>query len=612
MDANQLISWLPLLLAFAVSLVAVPVVRWISFRTGKVAKPRPDRWHSQPTPTLGGVGMFVAYAITVGVCAALGLIDGSHWNLLVSSALMFALGLYDDFKQITPPVKMVGQLLAATLVIFFGDVIRFFPWPIANILLTFFWLVGITNAINLLDNMDGLAGGVALIAAGMLAYFVWGGNTPQLPVLALALAGSILGFLVFNFPPARIFMGDSGSLFLGFTLAALAVARHTQASNVFAVMGVPTLLFLLPILDTSLVTITRLLRGQSPAQGGKDHTSHRLIAFGLTERQAVLVLYAIALISGVAAAGLESLDRDISLVLVPLLLIVLSLFAAYLGRLKVVSSYTPANGNLSKLIVNLTYKRRLFEIILDLLLIGFSYYLAYWTMFGLNMTEASMALFLRSWPVAFGAAYASFFLAGIYRSVWRFVGLYDFLRYGRAALGTLVLTAGPLLLLDGACGYPLGVFLLFAIFLLLGLAMSRASFRALDNLYNRRQLAERENVLLYGADDAGEITLRWVLHSPELGYQVLGFLDDDPLQWGRRIHGVDILGGLEQLDAILVRRPAARMHRIAGIILTRPAALPPEAMARLTEACRQRGLWLRVLRLEFELVQSLPPAEAGN
>jgi UDP-GlcNAc:undecaprenyl-phosphate GlcNAc-1-phosphate transferase len=129
---------------------------------------------------------------------------------------------------------------------------------IANIILTFFWLVGITNAINLLDNMDGLASGVSLIAAGVLCYFFWRGGDDILLLLALALVGANLGFLVFNFPPAKIFMGDSGSLFLGFTLAALSIARRTQASNVFAVVGIPTLLFLLPILDTSLVTITRL------------------------------------------------------------------------------------------------------------------------------------------------------------------------------------------------------------------------------------------------------------------------------------------------------------------------------------------------------------------
>ena len=260
-------------------------------------------------------------------------------------------------------------------------------------MLTFFWLVGISNAINLLDNMDGLAGGVSFIAACVLIYFLWGTPDPFLLVLALSLAGAILGFLVFNFPPARVFMGDSGSMFLGFSLAAIAVARKTQASNVFAVIGVPTLLFLLPILETTFVTITRILRGQSPSQGGTDHTSHRLIAFGLTERQAVLVLYVIAIVSGVAGVGLEALDYDLSLVLIPLFLILVSLFAAYLARLKMITTFsdTPPSS-FTRLVSNLTYKRRLFEIMLDLLIITVSYYLAFWTALRLEHDQPQHAV----------------------------------------------------------------------------------------------------------------------------------------------------------------------------------------------------------------------------
>jgi len=403
--------------AFAISLILsiilVPLVRKLSFKVGKVSYPRKDRWHNQPTPTLGGVGMFGAFLVCVTAVSLIERQSPGHWNLLVGAAIMFLLGVYDDFKRINPPAKLIIQLAAATIFIFYGDLIRFFPWPIANIALTFFWLVGISNAINLLDNMDGLSAGVALIAALFLSYFNWRVGDIPLLVLSLSMAGSILGFLIFNFPPARIFMGDSGSMFLGFTLAALAVARKTQASSILAVMGVPSMLFLLPILDTTLVTITRILRGQSPAQGGTDHTSHRLVAFGLTERQAVLVLYGIAIISGVAASTLESANYKVSLVLTPLVLIVLSLFAAYLARLKVVASYTPQETGLVRLISNLTYKRRLFEILFDLLVIGFSYYLAFWTRYGLNMTTESMRMFLDSWPVALGFAYLSFFILGV-------------------------------------------------------------------------------------------------------------------------------------------------------------------------------------------------------
>ena len=597
-----------LLIAFILSLLMVPAVRRLSFRVGKVVQPRKDRWHSQPTPSLGGVGMFVAFALALGSAA---LFEPAwselpaRWSLLAGAAMMFGLGLYDDFKRIKPPAKLAGQLLAATVVIFFGSyTIDFFPWPIANITLTFFWLVGITNAINLLDNMDGLAGGVALIAAGVLSYFFWRGGNADLPLISLALAGGILGFLVFNFPPAKIFMGDSGSLFLGFTLAALAIARRTQASNVFAVVGVPTLLFLLPILDTSMVTLTRLLRGQSPAQGGTDHTSHRLIAFGLTERQAVLVLYAIALISGVAAAGLEALDYDLSLVLAPAVLIAFSLFAAYLARFKMV---TPAakgaaaadgnggSGGITRLIGELTYKRRMFEIVLDLLLIGFSYYLAFWTRYGLDMTPLSMEVFLKSWPLPLGAAYLSFIVFGVYRGVWRYIGYNDLVRYVGAAVLAGVISGLAARLIYPAEPYSLDVFILFVLFLLLGLAGSRSSFQVLDRLYGRqRGRAKRVNVLLYGAEDAGELALRWIMRSPELGYQPAGFLDDDPYKWGRSIHGVDVLGGVDKLEECLRSREAG------GVIVTASALLGSPPGKQLLAVCRTQGVWVRVMRLEFE------------
>jgi UDP-GlcNAc:undecaprenyl-phosphate GlcNAc-1-phosphate transferase len=541
--------------------------------------------------------MFVAFAVTLLVAGFPYQGLQARWNLLLAAALMFALGLYDDFKRISPPAKLLGQILAATLFIFFGDVIDFFPWPIANIILTFAWLVGITNAINLLDNMDGLAGGVALIAAGALSYFFWRAQDWPLLMISLALAGGILGFLVFNFPPARIFMGDGGSLFLGFTLSALAVARKTQASNVLAVFGVPIMLFLLPILDTSLVTITRLMRGQSPTQGGTDHTSHRLIAFGLSERQAVLVLYGVTLISGASAAALEAIDYDLSLILIPILLITLSLFTAYLGRLKVVTSTSPTQSNLARWMVALTYKRRLFEIGLDLVLIGVSYYLAYWIVFGLNMTQVSMRLFLRSWPVALVAAYLSFFVFGVYRGVWRYLSLDDLLRYVRATLGAVALAAAVLMLLDAPAGYLPESFLLYAIFLFLGLIATRFSFRFLDRLYSRQQTRPGTmTVLLYGAQDAGELALRWILQNPHLGYRPLGFIDDDPLIWGRSIHGVDVLGGREQLEVLLADKA------VGGLILTAP--IDGQALTELLEVCQKRGVWVRTLRLEFEPLQS--------
>ncbi len=393
-------------------------------------------------------------------------------------------------------------------------------------------------------------------------------------------------------------MGDGGTMFLGFTLAALAVARQRQASNVFAVMGVPTLLFLLPIFDTSMVTITRLMRGQSPAQGGTDHTSHRLIAFDLTERQAVLVLYGIALVSGIASASLEALDYDLSLVMFPLMLVVMALFAAYLARLKVVTAVSAPQSNISRLMMNLTYKRRLFELALDLLIVGICYYLAFWTRYGLDMTTLSMRLFLRSWPAAIGAADLAFYLFGVYRGVWRYIGADDLLRYAGGVAGGVALTWGVLLVVYPK-HYSFEIFLLYAVFLYLGIAASRLSFLILDRLYSRQQgrTEKKAGVLLYGAGDAGELALRWILRNPDLGYRPLGFLDEDTLKWGRSIHGIDVLGGVRQLEGILAER------QVTGVILALPVNDGDEALVEIVEKCRSRGIWVRRLRLAFELLE---------
>jgi UDP-GlcNAc:undecaprenyl-phosphate GlcNAc-1-phosphate transferase len=595
-------------ISFILCVVLMPLIRRASFRLGRVAKPREDRWNRMPTPTLGGVGIFLAFSISLLVAA---LINHEFtqipWGLLVGSGVMFFLGLYDDFKQITPPTKLLGQILAATVVIYFGYTTGFFNPRISNniiaqipnILVSFVWLVGITNAINLLDNMDGLAGGIAAITAGILSFFFWRSGNLALLTVSATLAGSILGFLVFNFPPASIFMGDSGSLFLGFTLAATAIAHHQpQASNVFAVMGVPTILFLLPIVDTSLVTITRILRGQSPAQGGRDHTSHRLIAFGLSERQAVLVLYGVALVSGVVAAVLESLDYDLSLVLVPLLIVSLALLAAYLGRLKVVVSTPKArNGAITRLMVELTYKRRLLEIILDFFLIGVAYYLAFWTRYGLSMNDASLELFLRSLPIAFGGAYISFFLFGVYRGVWRYVGVDDLIQFVKAALGSVVLVAIVAFIIYSPTVYSPVILILFGLYLFLALAATRSSFKILDQASAHQTRAQEERVLICGAGDAGEMAVRWILMNPQLGFRPVGFLDSDPYNVGRHIHGVEIIGGVEKLETILEEK------HVDGIVVTIDDRLTDESLQKVLHISRTRGRWVRTLRLEFELVE---------
>jgi len=461
-----------------------------------------------------------------------------------------------------------------------------------------FWLVGITNAINLLDNMDGLAGGVALIASAFLGYLSFRSGDLDLLYMTIALCGSILGFLVFNFPPAKIFMGNSGSLFLGFTLAELAVAKRTTASNVLAVFGSPLLIFMLPILDTTLVTITRLLRGQSPAQGGKDHTSHRLVYFGLGERQVVLILYCVALFSGGAGIALEAFDYDSSLALVPLVVIGLTLLTAYLGRIRIVTAPDKPTIGSSQNVMEHAFRSHVFELILDLALVGVGYYLAFWVRYGFDMTATSVDLYLRSWPFALLAAYSVSYVAGVYKSIWKFYNAFDLLRQIITALGTAVMAYMLARLLYPDLVFPIGVYILFALFYFLGLAGSRASFAILDQLLMPISAGKTQvKVLLYDASLSSENLLRWLALSPNQDYQVVGIIDENSQQWGRTLRGIEILGGLSQLAELTTR------SGVKGILVSEARLLEDEKGQLLLAASRQAGLWVRAARMELEIIE---------
>jgi len=587
-------------IAFLISLAIVPVIRRLSIQFGILATPRVDRWHSGSIPKIGGVGIFCAWGLSILIVYFIAPKYQYNWALFAGSGIIFFLGLIDDFKQISPPAKLVGEIIAASVVVFFGRNIDFFADDFLNILVTFLWLVGITNAINLLDNMDGLAGGVSFIAAILLSILFWKSGNQDLIIVSLALAGGLLGFLIFNFPPASIFMGDNGSLFLGFTLSALAIARVPQASNLLAVMGVPTLLFLLPILDTSLVTITRILRGQSPAQGGKDHTSHRLIAFGLSERQAVIILYIVACTAGVLGIIIESLNYAISLIFIPLLLTTLALLTAYLGRIKVIppGSTTPGQRSFASLIINLTYRGRVLEIALDLFLISIAYYLAFWIHFG-TFVELNLDIFLNSLPIALASSYISFFLFGIYRGVWQYLDIRDLLRYIRAVLGSALLTATALVLIYNPFEISLRIFVIFAILLLLGLVITRSSFTILDRVYQRRlRHPDLEiPVLIYRANDSGVRLLQWLLQDNRHPMNPVGFLDDDPYKLGREILGISVIGKPNDIENLV------RSISFEGIIFSEDASMPKEQLDELKLICANLKIWIKTLRIEFDLIE---------
>jgi UDP-GlcNAc:undecaprenyl-phosphate GlcNAc-1-phosphate transferase len=509
---------------------------------------------------------------------------------------MFVVGIYDDLRKINPATKLIGQIISAATAIFFGYSLHFFTWQPLDALLTALWIVGLTNALNLLDNMDGLAGGVALIAALYLAFLFNQNGDTQHAVLALALAGAVAGFLLYNFYPASVFMGDAGSLFLGSALALLTVHANGQASNILSLVAVPTCILLVPILDTTLVTVTRLLRGQAISQGGKDHSSHRLVVLGLSERQSVLLLYLMASIAGGTAVLIKWFSYSLSLAILPLVLIAFTLFTAYLAQVEIVSEndgkLKQAGKRLTVLLTTLTYKRRLLEVVLDFLVISSAYYFAFALRYEFRLNDYLLALFLSSLPIILTATYAAFFFFGVYRGLWRYTGLEDLVRIAQAvACGTLLSMAG-LSFVYRFVGYSRMVFIVYGLLLFFGIAGSRLSFR-LFGLYLGRRREEKVPVLIYGAGDGGQIVVRECRNNSTVYYRPIGFVDDDPRKQGRTVQGLRIFGGVDKLPEIIQR------EKVEGCIISSSSILANGHAEQVRTLCLEQGLWVKQLRLDF-------------
>jgi UDP-GlcNAc:undecaprenyl-phosphate GlcNAc-1-phosphate transferase len=285
-------------LIFAVS--GTPIARKLAWQLGIIDQPSARKVHLKPIPRLGGLAIYVAFVLALLVFEDRFRIS-QLISIMIGATLVSFLGVWDDRWSLHPLLKLVGQIVAALILIFSGVQVQFLPYPVLNVAVTILWVVGITNALNLLDNMDGLSGGVGTVAAAFFLLLAVMNGQYLVGGLAAALLGACLGFLIYNFNPAIIFMGDTGSLFLGFVLAALGIKLRFPGRPDIVTWMIPVIVLGLPVFDTTLVVVSRLRRGVPIYQGGKDHVSHRLVAMGLTQREAVLILYLVCGALGVLA-----------------------------------------------------------------------------------------------------------------------------------------------------------------------------------------------------------------------------------------------------------------------------------------------------------------------
>jgi len=564
--------------SFVLSLVLTPLVKRLALATGQVAVPKDTRWHKKETALMGGVSIFASYMIICILAANLAgllILELPFLPMFLCATGIFLLGLADDVFNMDPQHKLAGQIVITSILIFLGFRLEWTSSNTANLFLSVIWIVGITNAFNLLDNMDGLSAGIAFIAG--LFLFLTHYLNPQMspfvgPMLLMSAIylGAILGFLIYNFNPASIFMGDAGSLFIGFVLACMTIISNPgkpvggSAGQLLSIIAIPILIVFIPILDTGFVSVMRKLFSRPISQGGRDHSSHRMVAIGFSERKAVLVLYAFSVASGSIALAIGRFSIGTSLVAIIFYLLFVLFFWIHLAKVNIYpedSILTQANrGGITPILVEITYKRRLLEVVLDLVLITVAYYTAYLLRFE-GVVGPNFPFFLKSLPILIASQIFWFYIMGVYRGVWESTSLRDLTDYVKGITGGTVTAMLILLFLYRFYSFSRAVFVIYWFIMLILLSLSRFSFRLLEEGIRKRN-QKGKPTLIYGIGVGGEMAMREIETNQDLGLALVGFIDDNPRKQRRRIMGYPVFGSQEGLEGVI------KKHNIQEIVIS--------------------------------------------
>jgi UDP-GlcNAc:undecaprenyl-phosphate GlcNAc-1-phosphate transferase len=591
----------------AAAAVALPVsafVIWALLRSPLahrlIAHPTGERWSAHATPTFGGVGLFLGLAAGIGAAVATGAVHEQEelLGVLAGATLLFVVGLADDLRSLPVGAKLAAQFGAGAIALATGLSVEIVTNDVLAVAIGLLWLVGMTNAFNLLDNMDGLAGTLAAIGATFFAIdAVTVHKERLLLVLALSLGLACVGFLPFNFrrgKSAAVFMGDSGSQVLGFTLGALGLATSWKvAETTVATLVLPILVLGVPILDTALVATIRMVEGRPIHRGGKDHTSHRLVRGGLSEQRTVILLAAIAAGLGATSLAYSVLgDFRITLAGVLVTFALLVQFASFLVDLErgeAVEEVVPGGWMLRTIVL---HRRRLLEVLADFVLISLSLYAAYVLLVNGNGTPYERHVFTLALPAVLITRYLAFIPLGLYQGVWRFAGAREAAAIVIGVAVSELVAFGIVVGTTPLGDFPARVFLVDALLCMIVIGASRFAERALFRA--RATLREREGrrTLIVGAGRSGRSLVRELRETA--GEKVVAFVDDDPRLHRRRLLGVPVRGGSVDFEQILAAtRPDA-------VLVTIPHA-PARRLDPIVRACEAAGVPCRFVRRETDL-----------
>jgi len=572
------------IVSFLLSWALAWAMRFVAPRVGLIDLPRADRWHRRRVPRAGGVAIYLAFMIPL-------LLRGPNLPqlapLIAGGTAIFLVGLIDDFFHLENRSKLMLLIVCAVIPVLLG--LRFeMLSPVVGIPLALVWILGATNAFNWLDNMDGVAAGVGAIASANLFVLSLGGRS-EMAYVPVLLAGATLGFLAHNYPPARIFMGDSGSGFLGFALATLALmGSYKDVSNVLATLLTPGLILAVPIFDTAVVTAQRLLNRRPLFQGGRDHPAHRLVALGLRERKVVLMLYGLSILSGVVALAASFLSPPAGLSMSVLFALGFVALGLVLSEVRTYDSH-PAGNGITPLPLPFRNKRWILFMCVDLALIPIAYYGAHLLRYDGALSASVTSAFVRTLPVVVAAKMVGFYATGVYRGNWRYAGVLDFVRLAQGVLAGSLISVAVVFFWMRLQAFSRAVFVLDGILTLTLIAGSRISVSAIrDYLVAHTENGRR--ALIVGADGQGALLVRMLRDNSALGYRPVGFVDDDLSRMGSMVQGLAVLGSRKDLGRLI------RRHHVEEVLLATPAC-PPEVVQEIRAQCDVSGVAMKQLGL---------------
>jgi UDP-GlcNAc:undecaprenyl-phosphate/decaprenyl-phosphate GlcNAc-1-phosphate transferase len=623
-----------LIIPIVLSLVLTPLTMRIAHIVGAIDKPDERKIHAKPMPRIGGLAVvssvFITYAIALAFIPSIRDVytaSSVNYPLLGAAlALVFGLGVVDDIKQLKPGPKFLVQLVAASLVYLAGFRLVTIGHPFGTGTMldlgwleypaTVLWIVGVTNALNLIDGLDGLASGVALISGLTIMAVSLTIDSWDVAFAAAIMAGAVIGFLRYNFHPAKIFLGDSGSLFLGFVLATLSVQSSAKSTTVYTLL-VPMFALGLPLLDTALAMTRRFLGPFLPARlaegyslrmlrsiflPDRRHIHHQLMARGISHRRVVLMLYGISALLGVGAFLISVAD---TLPMVVMILVGVGL-AMLLGirKLNYGEIAVHRNGILLALYVNLykwpILKRGWFQSVLDA-------FFALGALAATSLLWTSVTGSTSFGPTIYilvGTQILSFWVTGLYRETSQQLGMGDALRTLRSLVAAGLATGFVFWAMTSTPATGVVTLTLLDLSLLIPMAvMARFSFSMLTH-FLQRDMTGKKSVLIFGANQQGKIALQILLDNDDLHLAPIGFLDNDPELEGKHLNGYKILGTHWKLSQILKRR------RVDEIILP-DNKLSPGILAYVQGVAQSHGVAVR--RLDAQLVDVAPvPMNAPN